>query len=164
MAAKENGLSNSGTEERNTSVLAASRPESRKGARRLWTMVAGDAVAFLVFAIIGRRSHGEGAGLQAVLQIAWTALPFLVAWFLIAPLLGAFRRDVLNDPKKMEAQTLKAWIAAWPLGLLLHFVSKQELPTISTVVSFGLVTLITNALFLSIWRLPLAFFTRKNDR
>lgn len=146
------------------SALSASQPQSGKGTRRLWFLALGDIVMFLIFAIIGRNSHGEDAGLQAVWQVVWTALPFLLAWFFIAPFIGAFRRVILNDPKKMEIKTLQSWVAAWPVGLILHFVFKQELPTVPTVISFGLVTLITNSIFLSIWRLPFAFFNKKNER
>ena len=145
-------------------TLAASRPESSLGVRRLWTLVLGDVIVFLVFSFIGRRSHGEETGLQAAWQIIWTALPFLLAWFVIAPFLGAFRREVLSDPKKIERKTLLAWVCAWPLGLFLHFLFKQEMPSPSSLISFGLVSLITNSIFLSLWRLPFALINKKNEQ
>jgi hypothetical protein len=144
-------------------TLAASRPESSQGVRRLWTLVLGDVIVFLVFSFIGRRSHGEETSLQAAWQIVWTAWPFLLAWFIIAPFLGAFRREVLSDPKKIERKTLLAWLCAWPLGLFLHFLFKQEMPSLSSLISFGLVSLITNAIFLSLWRLPFALINKKNE-
>jgi hypothetical protein len=145
-------------------TLEASRPESNQGVRRLWTLVLGDVIVFLVFSFIGRRSHGEETGLQAAGQVIWTALPFLLAWFIIAPFLGAFRREALSDPKKMARKTLQAWVCAWPLGLFLHFLFKQEMPSLSSLISFGLVSLISNSIFLSLWRLPFAFINKKNNR
>jgi Protein of unknown function (DUF3054). len=152
---------NSGTSPAGATPVTA-RYGSTQRTRSLWLLAAGDVVVFLIFAVIGRRSHGEEAGLQAVLQVAWTALPFILAWFLVAPFVGAFRHEIVHDPKKIEVKTLQSWIAAWPVGLFLHFLFKQELPTISSLVSFGLVTLISNALFLSLWRFPFALFHKRN--
>lgn len=155
---------NSTEHNKDTAPAGTARSGNTQRARSLWLLAAGDVVVFLIFAVIGRRSHGEEAGLQAALQVAWTALPFILAWFLIAPFVGAFRRQIIHDPKKMEVKTLQSWIAAWPLGLFLHFLFKLELPAISSLLSFGLVTVISNALFLSLWRFPFALLHKRNNR
>ena len=146
------------------SVLAASKPEDRKEAQRLWTVALGDVLVFLIFAVIGRRSHGEAAGLTSALQVVWTALPFLLAWFVISPFVGAFRRELMTEPKKMARRVVLAWVASWPIALFLHFVFEREVPSASTVFSFGLVTLIVNSIFLLIWRVPFAMANRAKDK
>jgi hypothetical protein len=146
------------------SALAASKPGNRKEARRLWNLAFGDALVFIIFAVIGRQSHGEDAGLGAAGQVIWTALPFLLSWFLISPFIGAYRRELMADPKKMVRATFLSWIAAWPLALVLHFLFNRELPSVSTVVTFGLVTLISNSVLLSVWRVPFAITNETKDR
>ena len=53
-------------------------------------LAAGDAAAIVVFAGIGRMNHASDDG-----SVLLTALPFLVSWFLVAPLLGAYRCEVV---------------------------------------------------------------------
>src|SRR5689334_1124680 len=55
----------------------ASAPSS---ARRTTLLAAGDALAFMVFAALGRASHSEAAGLDAIMQVAETAAPFAAGW------------------------------------------------------------------------------------
>lgn len=116
-------------------------------------LAAGDFLCFMIFAAIGRRSHGEAAGLTALLQIFLTALPFLAAWFLVAPLVGAFKSDVVAAPRKMALRTLIAWLIAWPIGLLLRgiFVDHAVPP-----LTFAVIVLVFNAAILQVWRWPFA--------
>ncbi|GCE25886.1 hypothetical protein KDA_13700 [Dictyobacter alpinus] len=145
------------------SALQASKPTNKKESQRLWILVFGDILAFIIFAVIGRQSHGEDAGLSAILRVLWTAFPFALSWFLIAPFMGAFRRDLMNEPKQMARKTAWAWVASWPLGVILHFVFEQSLPTAVTALTFGLVTLITNMVFLFVWRIPFAIANHSKD-
>jgi hypothetical protein len=110
--------------------------------------VVGDAVSFLVFAGLGRETHGEASGLAAMAQVALTAAPFALGWFAVAPWLGAFRRTRTARPTIMLRTTLLAWLAAWPATLLLRWAFTQQVPP----VSFALVILVANAVFLSVWR------------
>lgn len=128
--------------------------------RLLWSraaLVAGDIASFLVFAGVGRRSHNETSGPGAILQIAATAAPFAVGWFLVSPFAGAFRASLIGAPKRMLAQTERAWLLAWPVALVLRWVfsSDHQIP-----ISFAFVVLISNALFLGIWRTLFAVLTR----
>jgi hypothetical protein len=50
------------------------------GNGRAWALAAGDAVALMVFAAIGRRSHDEAAGVAAALAVVGTAAPFIAGW------------------------------------------------------------------------------------
>lgn len=125
------------------------------GASRIVLLAIGDALVFIIFAVIGMRSHKVGLAVPSVLQ---TAAPFAIGWFIVSPFVGAFRRKITSQPGKMSLRTALSWLIAWPVGLLLRGIFNHEIPP----VSFAIVTLITNAIFLQIWRVPFAWFTRKS--
>lgn len=112
---------------------------------RIALLVAGDIAVFLLFAFVGRRSHSED---NQVLSVILTALPFAAGWLLVAPFLGAYRRSLDERSSRMAVRTLLAWIAAWPVGLLLRGLIEWRMPQLS----FALVTLTFNAAFLLVWR------------
>jgi len=127
----------------------------RSGAGRIALLALGDALVFIIFAAIGMRSHKESLTLPSVLV---TAAPFAIGWFLVSPFIGVFRRNITGQAGKMSLRTLFAWLAAWPIGLFLRGITKQEIPP----VTFALITLVTNAIFLQIWRVPFAWFAGRN--
>jgi Protein of unknown function (DUF3054) len=126
----------------------------KSGASRIALLVIGDALVFIIFAVIGMRSHKVSLTVPSVLQ---TAAPFAIGWFLVSPFAGAFRRKTTSQPSKMSLRTALAWLIAWPVGLLLRGIIDHEIPPLS----FAIVTLITNTLFLQLWRVPFAWFTRR---
>jgi Protein of unknown function (DUF3054) len=121
---------------------------ARRDALRIAGLVVGDAIAFLVFAGVGRGSHHEATGLSALAQVALTAAPFALGWFIVAPFVGAFRRAKIGTPRAMLGRTELAWLASWPAALLLRWAFTGKVPPLS----FAVVTLIANALFLAVWR------------
>ncbi len=123
--------------------------------QRITWLVIGDALVFLVFAFIGRRSHNEAIGIGALFQVMLTALPFAAAWFIVSPLLGAFKRGLERKPGTMVTRTLLAWLAAWPIALVLRgvFVDHAVPP-----LTFGIITLVANSVLLLLWRWPFALF------
>jgi len=137
---------------------AAPSAAARAGNWRVAALVVGDLISFLIFAAAGRRSHSEAAGLDAVGQIARTALPFALGWFLVSPFAGAFRRDKTFTPARMLARTELAWLAAWPATLLLRWAlaDDHQVP-----LSFAAVILIANAVFLGLWRTTFALLARR---
>lgn len=66
----------------------------------------GDAGFLLAFATIGRSIHSGGLTLDV--QALITAAPFLGAWFLVAPLLGAYTPEATRS-------TVRVWtlVLAW---------------------------------------------------
>jgi len=136
--------------------LQSWRPDTRT-----LLLVIGDALAFLVFAAIGRKTHQEAAGLAALGQIAWTAAPFALGWFVVAPFLGAFRRAQTERPERMLKRTELAWLAAWPLALLLRWAlsADHQVPP-----SFALVILLANAVLLGAWRTVFALVATRLPR
>ena len=124
--------------------------QQKSGAGLIALLALGDALVFVIFAAIGMRSHKEALTVPSVLV---TAAPFAIGWFLVSPLIGAFRRGVTSRVSKMSLFTLLAWLVAWPVGLLLRGVTRHEIPQLS----FAIVTLITNTIFLQIWRVSFAW-------
>jgi hypothetical protein len=124
---------------------------------RLVSLVAGDLLCFLIFVSLGANQHGEGFNL---LYTLWLAVPFVVAWFLVSPFVGAFRADIATMPRKMARRTILSWLAAWPVAMALRWllVDRVKVPpvTFSSFLSFALVTLIFNTALLLLWRWPFA--------
>src|SRR5205809_8044686 len=80
-------------------------------------LVIGDLLCFLIFAALGRSSHGEASGFAAIPQIVITALPFAAGWFLVSPFVGAFRHKIMAQPRAMAIRTALAWLLAWPVAM-----------------------------------------------
>lgn len=116
---------------------------------RAMALVTGDALAFFAFAALGRRTHAEAAGLDAIGLIALTALPFAAGWFAVSPWVGAFRHAATGTTARMLARTELGWLAAWPVALALRW---AIVPTHEVPLSFALVALAANALLLGAWR------------
>jgi hypothetical protein len=144
-------------------MASIDRPERGVGSpniRRGVLLAGGDALAFLVFSAIGRASHSEAAGLGALLEVAETAAPFAIGWFVVAPLAGAFKAELAERPRALLARTALAWLLAWPLGLLLRALIRQA----GIPLSFAIVTLITNLLILLSWRGAFAWLASRRSR
>jgi hypothetical protein len=100
--------------------------------------IALDLVVLIGFAAVGRRSHGEGGALADTLAVAW---PFVVAWLAVA---GASRALIQISPLPAAI----AWLAAWPLALILRALSgRGDAP------SFAVVALVVPLVALTGWRL-----------
>lgn len=130
--------------------------QQKSGAARIALLAIGDALVFVIFAVIGMRSHKVVLTVPSVLL---TAAPFAIGWFLVSPFVGAFRRRITSRPGKMSLRTVLAWLIAWPVGLLLRGIINHEIPP----VSFAIVTLITNTIFLQLWRVPFAWLTGRKS-
>lgn len=117
------------------------------------TLIAGDLLAFLVFAMIGRRSHGAAAGLAAFGDVVATAAPFALGWALVAPWLGAYRADLRGRPWAMLRTTALAWALALPVGGALRALAIGRLSPIS----FYVVTFLAVLLILGGWRAAYAW-------
>jgi hypothetical protein len=119
-------------------------------------LIGGDVVALMVFAAIGRGSHGEAAGLGAIVEVAQTAAPFIIGWLVTSPWLGAFRPTATDTPVKMLRTTALAWCAAVVAGSLLRalFIGRFS------PFSFYVVTFLAALVILAGWRTAFAWFTR----
>jgi hypothetical protein len=126
-------------------VNSALSPHER---RRTALLVAGDLVALLAFAAIGRRSHGEAAGFAAALEVVRTAAPFIGGWLIVAPLVGAYRPTTTASFGAMLRAMLLGWSGALLVGALLRaaMIGRFSPP------SFYIVTFFAALLLLVGWR------------
>jgi len=111
----------------------------------LATLAAGDVLAFILFAGLGRDQHGESGG---ALSVVVTAAPFLVAWFMVSPRFGVFRASWRRQGWPALRGVAAAWVLAWPVALLLRVaLQRRGIP-----LSFDIVALVANSIFLLGWR------------
>ncbi|NNJ09259.1 DUF3054 domain-containing protein [Chloroflexales bacterium ZM16-3] len=128
--------------------MQSTADRSQAGNGRMAALVGGDVVALMVFAAIGRGSHGEAAGLGAIGEVAQTAAPFVIGWLVTSPWLGAFNLKATDAPVKMLRTTALSWCAAVVAGSLLRalFIGRFS------PFSFYVVTFIAALLIMSGWR------------
>jgi len=144
-------------------ITVSAAPKELSDTQRIARLTFGDILVFLVFATVGRNSHNESSGLGALPQIALTALPFALGWFLVSPFMGAFKRDLVGQPRRMAIRTGLAWLASWPVAMLLRIVTQALTTSEGWRIpnwTFFLVTLISNLVFLLVWRWPFALSTK----
>jgi hypothetical protein len=122
---------------------------------RIISLVVGDIICFLIFASLGSSQHGEGVN---IVYSLWIALPFIVAWFLVSPFIGAFRAEIATRPKRMAIRTVLSWLATWPVAMLFRWllVDRVKVPATSAgeFLSFALIALLFNMALLLLWRWP----------
>ena len=124
---------------------------------RVFLLIFGDIFCFVMFAWLGTVQHDTNPGFNLPYNL-WVALPFMLGWFIVAPLMGAFKPDLANRPKKMLIRTALTWLAAWPVAMLMRWLlvaDTRTLPLTSFLI-FALVVFVVNLGMLIIWRWPFA--------
>jgi Protein of unknown function (DUF3054) len=143
---------NNGTKQPTSSRKRVYLPE-RSYRQSVIMLVTGDILCFLIFTIIGGASHNEVTGLANVPHLVLISLPFIAGWFLTAPFLGMFRRELLGAPRAMAYRTALAWIPAWVIAMILRGVFfDHAIPA----PAFMLIAFFFNLAILEIWRWPFA--------
>lgn len=113
-------------------------------ARRV-DLVIGDVLSFLMFAYIGRATHGDKSLDFDVLK---TAAPFITAWLVTSPLLGAYTREAtMNVPSALKF-FVRSWALAVPLGIGLRGVLTDHVPP----ALFAVITLASTFVITGSWR------------
>jgi len=102
--------------------------------------VAVDAVAVLLFAAVGRRSHAEGLAVLGVLRTAWPFLAGVAAGCLLA---RAWRA-----PSALLPSGVSVWLGALVVGMALRVMTGA-----GTAPSFVVVAAVSLAVLLLGWRL-----------
>ena len=139
MASSNNNMNNEKSNTTTTTIIPSS-PLNRP------VLSAIDAISLTLFAGIGASSHSVS---NSAVDIFIIALPFLVSWFLVSPLLGTFTPDATRDISAATVQTAKGWSVAIPLGCILRGISKGYLPP----VPFVIVTLLSTLVLLTVGRI-----------
>jgi hypothetical protein len=141
-------------------------------------LLAGDTLAYLTFAAIGRMSHSEAAGLGALGEVFGTAAPFLLGWLAVAPLTGAYRLPAPPTAQPEPARTdqpgsrlrfvrstfagrsLLTWLLAMPLGFALRALFLQR----GIPVSFAVVASLSVLVIVVGWRVVFAWLVLRRAR
>lgn len=118
-------------------------------------LILGDVLAIALLTIIGFATHGE-TDLSYLPRMAALFFPLLITWFVLAPSIGLFDRQIISDPKQLWrpilAMTFAASLAAILRGLILN---AAVLPI------FGLVLAGTSAFGMLVWRAVYLVLHRK---
>ena len=109
-------------------------------------LIIGDLLAIALVTIIGFATHGE-AGISFLPRMAAIYLPLSMSWFLLAPALGLFQREILADPKQLWRPALSALFAAPLAAVLRGLILNAAIIPVFAVVLGG-----TTALGMVIWR------------
>jgi hypothetical protein len=115
-----------------------------------WELAAlalGDFLALILFATIGRSSHGM-TGPTPLLSVLNTAVPFMVAWLVVGMALGMYRGVALYPLGRVIWRTLLAGLIAGLLGVVLRAIWLGH----SVATTFLLAGTTFSTLFLLIWR------------
>lgn len=94
---------------------------------RAGILAAGDLVALVTFAVIGRYSHG-------LTSLNWDALrtadPFIAGWLLGSYFLGGYGPDGqgMNGVSRAATSALKSWAVGVPLGLVIRSIVTSHVP------------------------------------
>jgi hypothetical protein len=113
-----------------------------------------DVVLVMVFAAVGRGSHGENV-LGGLAGTAWPFLLGLLIGWLAARLAGRSR----FDPARIVPAGVLIWAGTWGIGMMARVVSGQ-----GTAPSFLLVAGVVLAAFLLGWRALAALPARRRSR
>ena len=94
---------------------------NRSNLRRYYLII-GDILTLAIVTVIGFASHGTAG--TAGSRMLTTFIPLLAAWFLIAPHLNVYDRDIALDGRQLWrpfwAMVLAGPMAAWLRGVLLN--------------------------------------------
>jgi hypothetical protein len=113
---------------------------------REFLLYAGDLTCFLIFALMGLRSHEDGITADSLIRVA---VPFQVSWLIMTLLLRG--QPGIGDITKPR-NVVRVWIPSLVFGLLIRSLvfGRAFAPT------FAIVAFLINGLLLILWRTALA--------
>jgi hypothetical protein len=109
----------------------------------------GDFVALIALLTVGALNHSSAAFLSSnPLYLLEVFAPFLIAWALVAPLVGAYSAGAVETAKSSVPLAVRSWIPAAVLGLALRaFVFRG-----GAAPAFVVVMLVLGSIALGGWR------------
>ena len=112
-------------------------------------LAVGDLIALIVLLTIGAINHSSVEFLSSnPLYLLEVFAPFLIAWALIAPLVGAYSAGAAETAKSSVPLVIRSWIPAAVVGLALRaFVFRG-----GAAPAFVIVMLVLGSLALGGWR------------
>lgn len=133
-----------------TSILSTSK--RLPGRSHLPLVVGGDLLALVGFVSYGLYSHGLDPWLVPE-HVGWVALPFVLAWLVVAPAAGLYRPDTLTSVRTTIVLLVVGWTVASLLG---GAIRATPLFPGGAPVTFLLVNLAAGLVFLLPWRIAVA--------
>jgi hypothetical protein len=122
-----------------------------------WLAAVVDVVLIVVFALIGRSSHGEGI---TPVSLWITAYPFLAGWAIAYVTSGAWSRPLAFWPTGVVA-----WILTVLVGMLIRVASGQGVVDGNPLpISFVIVATVVLGVFLLGWRAIARLVVRRRSR
>ncbi|WP_254840186.1 DUF3054 domain-containing protein [Natronomonas marina] len=114
-----------------------------------WPIAVGDIVVLLLLLFAGTLQHHSLESVQADPLIYVTAAgPFVLAWLVCAPLVGAYSPGGGSAPNSSIPLAIRSWIPAAILGLVVRVLADFG----GADPIFAAVMLVGGAVVLSIWR------------
>lgn len=112
-------------------------------------LAVGDLIALIVLLTIGAINHSSVEFLSSnPLYLLEVFAPFLIAWALIAPLVGAYSAGAVETAKSSVPLVIRSWIPAAVVGLALRaFVFRG-----GAALAFAVVMLVLGSVALGGWR------------
>jgi hypothetical protein len=132
-----------------SATMHAVRSSTRTG-----VLIAGDAAALLLFAVIGLLSHHRGIGIHGLVR---DGVPVLGGWFVAAALLGTYRR-------RSRRVFLATWAGGITGGTVVRGIVLHRHVFGGRYLTFIAVTLVVSLLLLLAWRAPAAILLRRSGR
>jgi hypothetical protein len=120
-------------------------------------LILGDMLAIALLTLIGFATHGE-TELAFLPRMAAFFFPLSIAWFLLAPALGLFRREITSNPRELWRPAFAMIFAAPVAAVLRGFVLNAPVLPI-----FAAVLAATSAPGMVIWRLIWYGLVRRKD-
>ena len=132
-----------------------------KKSHTLALLVIGDLLVILSFVWIGRSSHS--LSISDLSASIFTALPFILGWFLITPWFGIYRFQVSRSWQKLVPRLLLAWAVAGPAALLLRALFLERSLWNGIIPTFAVVSLAYIGLVALIWRLAYIWWVNQRS-
>lgn len=119
--------------------------------QRLVGLIMGDLLVILSFVWIGRSSHS--LALTDISASLLTALPFVLAWFVVMPWFGIYNGEVSRDGKRLIPRLIGGWLIAGFVALNLRALFLGR-PLITGILpTFAVVSMVYIGLLVVVWRL-----------
>lgn len=136
--------------------------EPAVSSRQSLILAVGDLLVLLSFVLIGRRSHAlSTADFFAGL---YTALPFVLCWFLVTPWLGLFKRDVASNLSRLLPRLLVGWAIAVPLAHVMRaWLLERPIPQ-GIPLTFVIVSLSYIGFVMLVWRVGFLWWANRRQR
>jgi flagellar biosynthesis protein FliQ len=109
-------------------------------------LIVGDILAIAIVTFVGFATHGE-ADLSFLPRMLAAFLPLTLAWFLLAPRLGLFHKEIVSDSRQIWRPAF-AMIFAAPFAAILRGLTLDA----PVVPIFAVVLSLTSAIGMMVWR------------